>query len=265
MMRRYFYPRSPCGERPLHTVGKGPALYFYPRSPCGERHTQNLGVSIIQLIFLSTLSLRRATFYPTLEGHKIQISIHALLAESDPFSGFLVGCVDNFYPRSPCGERLLHGRNRHNVNRISIHALLAESDNLRVLDGSKSSIISIHALLAESDGKPKALKSRLCVFLSTLSLRRATYHCIWILCRQHRISIHALLAESDQAGSSLHQLQNISIHALLAESDRGKFFKRKINHHFYPRSPCGERPKVNFTIFESFAFLSTLSLRRATT
>ena len=34
---------------------------------------------------------------------------------------------------------------------ISIHALLAESDMLRVLDGSKSSIISIHALLAESD------------------------------------------------------------------------------------------------------------------
>ena len=34
---------------------------------------------------------------------------------------------------------------------ISIHALLAESDNLRVVDGSKSSIISIHALLAESD------------------------------------------------------------------------------------------------------------------
>ena len=34
---------------------------------------------------------------------------------------------------------------------ISIHALLAESDNLRVVDGSISSIISIHALLAESD------------------------------------------------------------------------------------------------------------------
>ena len=33
---------------------------------------------------------------------------------------------------------------------ISIHALLAESD-LRVIDGSKSSVISIHALLAESD------------------------------------------------------------------------------------------------------------------
>ena len=34
----YFYPRSPCGERP----GKGPTVKgywnFYPRSPCGERH-----------------------------------------------------------------------------------------------------------------------------------------------------------------------------------------------------------------------------------
>ena len=37
------------------------------------------------------------------------------------------------------------------MSEISIHALLAESDNLRVVDGSKSSIISIHALLAESD------------------------------------------------------------------------------------------------------------------
>ena len=37
---------------------------------------------------------------------------------------------EDFYPRSPCGER-----------------------HLRVLDGSKSSIISIHALLAESDSK----------------------------------------------------------------------------------------------------------------
>ena len=58
--------------------------------------------------------------------------------------------------------------------RISIHALLAESD-LRVLDGSKSSIISIHALLAESDRKAFS------IFLPI------------------RISIHALLAESDLA------------------------------------------------------------------
>ena len=56
---------------------------------------------------------------------------------------------------------------------ISIHALLAESDNLRVVDGSKSSIISIHALLAESD------------------FRGDHGHI------SGDISIHALLAESD--------------------------------------------------------------------
>ena len=59
--RRYFYPRSPCGERltdvsylsidnsiSIHAllaesdywprVIVSPTLYFYPRSPCGERH-----------------------------------------------------------------------------------------------------------------------------------------------------------------------------------------------------------------------------------
>ncbi len=101
---------------------------------------------------------------------------------------------------------------------ISIHALLAESD-LRVLDGSKSSIeisihallaesdtwqrgsrvtyvISIHALLAESDRNGLRLLSVLLLFLSTLSLRRATT----VETYQggtHHISIHALLAESD--------------------------------------------------------------------
>ena len=60
------------------------------------------------------------------------------------------GCFD-FYPRSPCGERPVLSLSFGAVWIISIHALLAESDNLRVVDGSKSSIISIHALLAESD------------------------------------------------------------------------------------------------------------------
>ena len=39
---------------------------------------------------------------------KVQpISIHALLAESDPFAVDEVRHVGNFYPRSPCGERHL--------------------------------------------------------------------------------------------------------------------------------------------------------------
>ena len=80
-------------------------------------------------------------------------------------------------------------------------------------------MISIHALLAESDkGVPrKEFVEQL--FLSTLSLRRATASCGGCAA-DLPISIHALLAESDLL---LHVVQisdaGISIHALLAESD----------------------------------------------
>ena len=59
-------------------------------------------------LFLSTLSLRRATHYDNYNLHCVEISIHALLAESD---------------RS-------HWQNQRQNQKISIHALLAESDNL---------------------------------------------------------------------------------------------------------------------------------------
>ena len=37
-----------------------------------------------------------------------------------------------------------------------------------------------------------------------------------------------------------------------------------IQHHFYPRSPCGERLLVILYLILRMLFLSTLSLRRAT-
>ena len=53
----------------------------------------------------SMLSLRRATVITTLATSRRTISIHALLAESDPSIQPLVCDFANFYPRSPCGER----------------------------------------------------------------------------------------------------------------------------------------------------------------
>ena len=124
--RADFYPRSPCGERHLGLLIKEGTNDFYPRSPCGERRrspqatvstwqflsTLSLrrATCVIELIecglvFLSTLSLRRATNDAINGCNPDFISIHALLAESDP------GCVSfflmyhYFYPRSPCGER----------------------------------------------------------------------------------------------------------------------------------------------------------------
>ena len=124
----YFYPRSPCGERREHTNnGANANLHFYPRSPCGERHRCTKRATKDQ-IFLSTLSLRRATlflideiqlelFLSTLSLRRATwanfsgfywwvISIHALLAESDLYSLRHSASGRHFYPRSPCGERL---------------------------------------------------------------------------------------------------------------------------------------------------------------
>ena len=56
------------------------------------------------------------------------------------------------------------------------------------------------------------------IFLSTLSLRRATFRQNYE-CFQWIISIHALLAESDSQRSRSFLSISISIHALLAESD----------------------------------------------
>ena len=101
--------------------------YFYPRSPCGERPVNAFHGDLLTK-FLSTLSLRRATQGGLFQCRDTGISIHALLAESD------CGCFARcrywayFYPRSPCGERHLGAWKSCNVCGISIHALLAESD-----------------------------------------------------------------------------------------------------------------------------------------
>ena len=124
--------------------------------------------------------------------------------------------------------------------------------------------ISIHALLAESDNCFKCSFGNPCKFLSTLSLRRATvFHCFIII--DVKISIHALLAESD-VNDAINGCNPdfISIHALLAESDPLWAFCQGHIKNFYPRSPCGERPQPGKPNKLAGLFLSTLSLRRAT-
>ena len=101
----YFYPRSPCGERQILFGGALLCIvYFYPRSPCGERPQQRIEQSASNK-FLSTLSLRRATWQRGSRVTYVEISIHALLAESDFIILLDVGSELYFYPRSPCGER----------------------------------------------------------------------------------------------------------------------------------------------------------------
>ena len=216
------------------------------------------------MTFLSTLSLRRATFAPDWAEIARRISIHALLAESDH-------CSRPTFSLS---------------RRISIHALLAESDIIQKIT-ILTIAISIHALLAESD----ELIDKRCKlgrkFLSTLSLRRATE--IPNQCKidqQHfyprspcgerplsqssakstpEISIHALLAESDPDGTTTTTFFGISIHALLAESDILLTMFIFCSTIFLSTLSLRRATLCAFvSLFGVFLFLSTLSLRRAT-
>ena len=245
LVLRYFYPRSPCGERLRYAINQFPVAF----------------ISIHALLAESDWTAQRPAC-------RRRISIHALLAESDSNAVTEISVNNNFYPRSPCGERPRNGpcaplRVLHFYPRspcgerrfaedssrpaliflstlslrratsacqqgliqgiISIHALLAESDSSVSLLQYKQDI-SIHALLAESDRlRPGVFTSR-AEFLSTLSLRRATSAC--------------------QQGL----IQGIiSIHALLAESDHPPRYDIKVLGDFYPRSPCGERQTRHVT------------------
>ena len=214
----YFYPRSPCGERRHWQMGHRRARHFYPRSPCGERLYNRVNnrcahcISIhallaesdqlitrkvsARLIFLSTLSLRRATnARPDIRPLGV-ISIHALLAESDHAPSHSLYLRNNFYPRSPCGERqpTTSRDNKHNMN-----------------------------FYPRSPCGERLYRER---------------------------------TEEDKSA--------ISIHALLAESDAACRSSSRMSRYFYPRSPCGERPVSGPTRCARSKFLSTLSLRRAT-
>ena len=101
-------------------------------------------------------------------------------------------------------------------------------------------------------------------FLSTLSLRRATGATVLLLYFTRYFYPRSPCGERLAiVGLTLHDMA-ISIHALLAESDTAQIILGIWKHYFYPRSPCGERLGVGVAAAERFTFLSTLSLRRAT-
>ena len=170
----HFYPRSPCGERLWAARLDGTnTAHFYPRSPCGERQNGKSWISSPK-IFLSTLSLRRATGqYQTPSHRHYHFYPRSPCGERQQKSGDRKAYVD-FYPRSPCGERRWSVDVPGWILGISIHALLAESDGPRFIRYRVGIAISIHALLAESDAIAAYPVFPMRVFLSTLSLRRAT-------------------------------------------------------------------------------------------
>ena len=147
------------------------------------------------VLFLSTLSLRRAT-------ETVSIGSHG---------------DDNFYPRSPCGER--HGplKAGQTYHCISIHALLAESDLFFQNQFFVHNLfLSTLSLRRATDGL--IASANFCRFLSTLSLRRATGKI------PANIMLHSDFYPRSPCGERL------------------LWVLRKVPIlDFYPRSPCGER------------------------
>ena len=102
------------------------------------------------------------------------------------------------------------------------------------------------------------------VFLSTLSLRRATGR-FWFWDKRQNISIHALLAESDTCTMTAMPTGTY----FYPRSPCGERPRVRVRFpagcgYFYPRSPCGERLTYQNNSGVQVVFLSTLSLRRAT-
>ena len=123
---------------------------------------------------------------------------------------------------------------------ISIHALLAESDPTFIVYSITDKCISIHALLAESDANRLSRPSRPPAFLSTLSLRRATWLDRWSTKEDQFLSTLSLR----RATILPHHARKI-IKFLSTLSLR----RATISH-------CAR--------LITYTFLSTLSLRRAT-
>ena len=270
-----FYPRSPCGERrvvrsktlrsiliSIHALlaesdGSNPAsaaafhaisIHALLAESDGQRNTKHCA----NRRFLSTLSLRRATVVWSAIPTIVDKFLSTLSLRRATF-GARCGAarVADFYPRSPCGERLNKAACCCGLPRISIHALLAESDQdvrhvrLRhhyfyprspcgerlagIFCDAKHSCISIHALLAESDASCQSFWRHARNFYprSPCGERLTEAQSLAVTTV---ISIHALLAESDSlTPARISSRLVISIHALLAESDgcKQRFIRRQ--------------------------------------
>ena len=191
-------------------------------------------------LFLSTLSLRRATTRPVK----------------------ITDCHLYFYPRSPCGERrgclLMFCRLTLFLSTLSLRRATAQVGNRGQCAG-----ISIHALLAESDIYSCSCVGRNRHFYPRSPCgERHNADCNYR--SDNPISIHALLAESDRSCTILYScpgnfyprspcgerlpgehhansqqefLSTLSLRRATTNTHR----KQQGQHDFYPRSPCGER------------------------
>ena len=170
----YFYPRSPCGERlsTIHVPFQNSTISIHALLAESDRKnaspkSQKTAISIHALLAESDPEQLRTVRVSS------SISIHALLAESDHTFGPSGPTRNDFYPRSPCGERRFE-----QISKATRSKFLSTLSLRRATGYGKPYICLILFLstlsLRRATGRRLLLSTRAGKFLSTLSLRRAT-------------------------------------------------------------------------------------------
>ena len=195
--------------------------------------------------------------------------------------------IEDFYPRSPCGERrtmtttictALKFLSTLSLRRATCYSLRYSASRWHFYPrspcGERHIIyqrigiridISIHALLAESDVEKVPADVFYQAFLSTLSLRRATIIKIRFLFRLSNFYPRSPCGERPSITESCSICSsNFYPRSPCGERPGLRRDRPEEKKHFYPRSPCGERLESRSNIVITSQFLSTLSLRRAT-
>ena len=169
----YFYPRSPCGERPVLRAQGCRSISISIHALLAESDRRAHVAAVARCQFLSTLSLRRATWRPDRNDTGGSNFYPRSPCGERPRGLVLQVARFHFYPRSPCGERLYRPAKPAPPRDFYPRSPCGER---RLHNAGQDGLchISIHALLAESDSSSPSGSGRLWVFLSTLSLRRAT-------------------------------------------------------------------------------------------
>ena len=184
-----------------------------------ESDTLAMHAGAMCMLFLSTLSLRRAT-----------------KNQSSPLKN-----MEDFYPRSPCGERLQWRVLRHPIWQDFYPRSPCGERRQYNSPINPDAGISIHALLAESDSWSACRIRRAILFLSTLSLRRATAHRAAEIPHPGdfypRSPCGERLLESAKRTSRTLFLSTLS----LRRATFCQWMRPACCGYFYPRSPCGER------------------------
>ena len=216
--RRYFYPRSPCGERPCGNAGINSPITISIHALLAESDEAQDGYKDTVTEFLSTLSLRRATGkVRVVEPGLLFLSTLSLRRATAP-NRRPYHYNRNFYPRSPCGERQ-HTDNGTNAN-LHFYPRSPCGERPRA---------EHHASTQQE-------------FLSTLSLRRATLHCKTLKTFRHYFYPRSPCGERHAPNRRLYHCNKNFYPRSPCGERLVDLVSIVTNKDFYPRSPCGERP-----------------------